>query len=73
MSGERNRPLGAPVAELGTADGGRREAPVEQAHPLGSVYNFYTWAEQLADFAEQATPPPPPPPPPPPIPPSQDR
>ena len=53
ISGERGRALGAPRARLGTADGGSREAAVELAHPLGSVYNFYTWAEQLADFTRE--------------------
>lgn len=54
INGENGRKLGAPMAELGTADGGRRGAvPVPLGHPLGSVYNFYTWSEQLCDFAEQ--------------------
>lgn len=50
ISGEIGRNLGAPEVELGTASGGRRNANVVEAHPLGSVYNFYTWAEQLNDF-----------------------
>lgn len=50
ISGERGRSLGAPLCELGTASGGRRTAEVSEAHPLGSVYNFYTWSEQLNDF-----------------------
>mmetsp|Transcript_16101 Transcript_16101/g.40558 ORF Transcript_16101/g.40558 Transcript_16101/m.40558 type:complete len:421 (-) Transcript_16101:101-1363(-) len=25
----------------------------DMGHPLGSGYNFYTWADQLADFSEQ--------------------
>jgi len=53
ISGENGRALGAPEKELGTAWGGRRTAPVAEAHPLGSVYNFYTWAEQCADFVEE--------------------
>lgn len=56
LSGERGRPLGAPPAELGTAAGGARRCAVELAHPLGSCYNFYTWAEQLADFAAEVLP-----------------
>lgn len=36
---------------LGTAAGGHRVAStLELRHPLNSVYNFYTWAEQLVDF-----------------------
>lgn len=35
---------------LGTAAGGSRVADVDLRHPLGSPYNFYTWAEQIADF-----------------------
>ena len=36
---------------LGTASGGNRLASsLELRHPLRSPYNFYTWAEQLADF-----------------------
>ena len=41
------------MRELGTASGGRRTAPVVEAHPLGSVYNFYTWAEQCMDFVDE--------------------
>jgi len=54
LSGENGRDLTPLVARLGTAWGGRREdVAVELAHPLGSVYNFFTWAEQVADFAEE--------------------
>ncbi len=36
---------------LGTSAGGNRVASsLELRHPLRSPYNFYTWAEQLADF-----------------------
>lgn len=36
---------------LGTASGGNRLATsLELRHPLRSPYNFYTWAEQIADF-----------------------
>lgn len=40
---------------LGTASGKmrRRGAAVALAHPLGSCYNFYTWAEQIADFTAE--------------------
>ena len=53
ISGERGRELGAPEQSIGSASGEELPArPVEQAHPVeGSVYNFFTWAEQLADFA----------------------
>mmetsp|Transcript_14455 Transcript_14455/g.31356 ORF Transcript_14455/g.31356 Transcript_14455/m.31356 type:complete len:484 (-) Transcript_14455:156-1607(-) len=44
----------APILEnmpLGTASGGNRLATaLELRHPLKSPYNFYTWAEQIADF-----------------------
>ncbi|KAH8056428.1 hypothetical protein JL721_10028 [Aureococcus anophagefferens] len=42
------------VADLGTAGGGARPGiDVEQRHPrAGSPYNFFTWADQLTDFAE---------------------
>jgi len=53
VSGENGRDLGEPEVELGTASGGRRRARVPERHPLGSVYNFYTWSEQLCDFGEQ--------------------
>lgn len=36
---------------LGTSSGGNRMASsLDLRHPLRSPYNFYTWAEQLADF-----------------------
>ena len=38
---------------LGTANGKLRLAPeVDLKHPCNSLYNFYTWAEQVADFTE---------------------
>ena len=54
-SGENGRPLGAPMQQIGSASGEVLPArPVPLAHPVeGSVYNFYTWAEQLADFTKQ--------------------
>jgi pimeloyl-ACP methyl ester carboxylesterase len=40
-----------PNVELGTADGrGTRIVDVDLRHPLGSPYNFYTWADVIADF-----------------------
>ena len=56
ISGETNRPevaAGLQNVELGTSSGGSRVVEqVDLAHPVqGSVYNFYTWAEQLEDFA----------------------
>ena len=56
ISGENGRvevESGLSNVELGTPSGGSRIANIALAHPLGSVYNFYTWAEQLAAFAEQ--------------------
>jgi pimeloyl-ACP methyl ester carboxylesterase len=37
---------------LGTPDGRTRSNPtdVELRHPIGSPYNFYTWADLIADF-----------------------
>ena len=46
--------LGSPKATLGTANGDTRlDVPVPLEHPLGSVYNFYTWSEELRDFAKE--------------------
>lgn len=54
INGENGRDLGAPIADLGTGDGGERPGvTVPLAHPLGSVYNFYTWSEQLRDFVSE--------------------
>ena len=57
LSGEIGRPevaAGLRGVTLGTSAGGQRlGCDVALAHPLGSPYNFYTWAEQIADFAEQ--------------------
>lgn len=54
-SGENGRDLTPARADLGTARGGSRDGvDIELRHPVeGSVYNFYTWAEQLADFQQQ--------------------
>ena len=39
---------------LGTANGGSRIAPeIDLKHPCQSPYNFYTWAEQIADFTNE--------------------
>ena len=37
---------------LGRSSGGpqNRVVDIELRHPLGSPYNFYTWADQIADF-----------------------
>ncbi|KAL9187488.1 hypothetical protein ACHAXT_001591 [Thalassiosira profunda] len=47
----------APTLEnvpLGTAAGGNRMASaLDLRHPLRSPYNFYTWAEQIADFTRE--------------------
>ena len=57
ISGERSagRELGSPVHPIGSASGAvLPPRPVQQAHPVsGSVYNFFTWAEQLADFSRE--------------------
>lgn len=54
ISGENGRDLTPSVSRLGTAWGGSREGvEVVLQHPLGSVYNFYTWAEQVADFTKE--------------------
>ena len=52
ISGENGRSLGAPEVELGTGRVDGAPQAVE-AHPLGGVYNFYTWAEQINDFMEE--------------------
>jgi len=39
--------------QLGTAFGGQRIADVDLKHPLGSCYNFYTWADLCKDFTEE--------------------
>ena len=39
---------------LGTASGGSRLAKeIDLKHPCASMYNFYTWAEQVADFTRE--------------------
>eukprot|EP00929_Paragymnodinium_shiwhaense_P070039 TRINITY_DN35416_c0_g2_i1.p1 TRINITY_DN35416_c0_g2~~TRINITY_DN35416_c0_g2_i1.p1 ORF type:complete len:320 (+),score=69.76 TRINITY_DN35416_c0_g2_i1:277-1236(+) len=55
LNGEFTREFAddTPTVELGTADGGRRTAKVPLKHPLGSLYNFYTWSEQVRDFAQE--------------------
>jgi len=56
LSGENGRSevaSGLLDVELGTASGGVRRSDVALAHPLGSVYNFYTWAEQLTEFTQE--------------------
>ena len=55
ISGENGRVLGAPMMEIGSAAGEPLPPrPVPLAHPVeGSVYNFYTWGEQLADFTQE--------------------
>lgn len=54
LNGENGRNLTSPMVQLGDASGSLRgPVPVELRHPVGSAYNFYTWAEQLADFADE--------------------
>ena len=54
VNGENGRDLTPPRARLGTAGGGTRDdVEVQLSHPLGSVYNFYTWANQVSDFAAE--------------------
>jgi pimeloyl-ACP methyl ester carboxylesterase len=38
---------------LGTPSGGTRLADVDLRHPLTSPYNFFTWADQIADFCRE--------------------
>lgn len=54
-NGETSRFVDSPSIlhdiELGTVNGvDTRIADVELRHPLGSPYNFYTWADLIADF-----------------------
>jgi len=55
VSGENGRSLGAPEHAIGSASGAVLDArPIPQAHPVsGSPYNFFTWAEQCIDFADE--------------------
>jgi len=54
FNGEKDRDLDAKEAEIGSADGKSwRRTLVELRHPLGSAYNFYTWSEQVRDFAKE--------------------
>ena len=52
--GRMQKKRSSPILEntpLGTPSGGNRLASsLELRHPLRSPYNFYTWAEQIADF-----------------------
>ena len=54
ISGEKGRDLAAPNCAIGSASGDVLEPrSIAQAHPVqGSCYNFFTWAEQLADFSD---------------------
>lgn len=53
ISGERGRNLTDIEVDLISGDGGQRRVSVPLAHPLGSIYNIYTWSEQLCDFIEE--------------------
>jgi|TARA_B100000524_G_scaffold340325_1_gene233352 pimeloyl-ACP methyl ester carboxylesterase len=55
LSGEKGRALTDVDTELWSplSPGGTRMASVAQGHPLGSCYNFFTWAEQLCDFVDE--------------------
>mmetsp|Transcript_40610 Transcript_40610/g.83257 ORF Transcript_40610/g.83257 Transcript_40610/m.83257 type:complete len:409 (-) Transcript_40610:44-1270(-) len=54
INGENGRSLDAPLVDLVDASGnGRGPIPVPQKHPLGSVYNFFTWSEQVRDFTRE--------------------
>eukprot|EP00581_Thalassiosira_minuscula_P013727 CAMPEP_0183729396 /NCGR_PEP_ID=MMETSP0737-20130205/30136_1 /TAXON_ID=385413 /ORGANISM="Thalassiosira miniscula, Strain CCMP1093" /LENGTH=447 /DNA_ID=CAMNT_0025961559 /DNA_START=9 /DNA_END=1352 /DNA_ORIENTATION=+ len=52
--GKQDQYLQRPIRDnliLGTASGGRKIVKhVNLRHPLGSCYNFYTFAEQVSDF-----------------------
>ena len=47
-----NEPSVLPDITLGTAAGGSRVSNVDLRHPLRSPYNFYTWADLIADFCK---------------------
>ena len=49
---DNDRPSILKDIKLGTANGGNRIADVDLRHPLGSCYNFYTWAELCQDFVK---------------------
>jgi pimeloyl-ACP methyl ester carboxylesterase len=54
VNGERGRfpPSVLESVELGTASGrDARTVDVDLHHPLGSPYNFFTWADLIADFS----------------------
>ncbi|CAE7388017.1 PPH [Symbiodinium natans] len=53
ISGERGRNLSSVQAELLRGEGRREVVSVPQLHPLGSVYNIYTWSEQVCDFIDE--------------------
>lgn len=53
INGERNRDLRDVETNLVLGQGVRKKVFVPQGHPLGSVYNIFTWSEQVSDFIEE--------------------
>ena len=56
VDGERERQLEEVEAELSDASGRLKRVVLSadsQRHPLGSCYNFFTWAEQIVDFVQE--------------------
>ncbi|CAJ1350969.1 unnamed protein product, partial [Effrenium voratum] len=53
ISGERGRELRDVDTELVISRGVRQKVTVPQRHPLGSVYNIFTWSEQVSDFIKE--------------------
>jgi len=51
LNGEKGRPDVVKNVELGSADGRSTILKdVDQKHPTGSPYNFFTWSELISDF-----------------------
>ncbi|CAK9069750.1 Pheophytinase [Durusdinium trenchii] len=53
LSGETARNLTEVETELLLEKGVRQKVTVPQRHPLGSVYNIFTWSEQVTDFVRE--------------------
>eukprot|EP00434_Breviolum_minutum_P001868 symbB.v1.2.001654.t4/scaffold86.1/size363240/13 len=53
INGETKRDLSDVETNLVLGGGSRKKVSVPQGHPLGSVYNIFTWSEQVTDFIEE--------------------
>jgi len=53
INGETKRDLSDVETNLVLGGGSRKKVSVPQGHPLGSVYNIFTWSEQVSDFIEE--------------------